>query len=200
MISAIFALLIPWTAPAQDPDAAELKKRILERVREKMAAERSAILKRIERIIDEELAADPRKQKAVEDEAKERAAIEAAKAKRMADDEPVRQEAKKNGPHDEEEARELFDEALQQHEKKEFDKSVRGFKRIYYQFPKARIGFISAYNVACGYALAGKKEEALDWLEHSIKGGYNDFAHMREDTDLDSLRNEKRYKRLLADR
>ncbi len=199
MLAFVFALTFPALA-AQDPDPAELKKRILERVREKLAAERAAVLKRIEKIIDEELAADPKKARVVEDEAKERAAIEAAKAKRTADDEPIRQEAKKIGPHDEDEARELFDEALQDHEKKDFDKSIRAFKRIYYQLPKARIAFISAYNVACGYALAGKKEEALDWLETSIKLGYNDFAHMREDSDLNSLRNEKRYKRLLADR
>src|SRR6185436_10609048 len=39
---------------SQDGDA-ELKARILEKVREKLAADRSALLQRIERIIDEEL-------------------------------------------------------------------------------------------------------------------------------------------------
>ncbi|MBI3855865.1 MAG: hypothetical protein HY293_09275 [Planctomycetes bacterium] len=62
------------------------------------------------------------------------------------------------------------------------------------------MGSISAYNVACGYALSGAKEEAIDWLEYSVKAGYNDFDHLRKDTDLDGLRNEKRYKKLLTDR
>ena len=58
---------------------------------------------------------------------------------------------------------------------------------------------ISAYNVACGYALAGDKSAALDWLEISVEGGYTDFEHMRDDPDLDSLRKERRYHRLLID-
>ena len=62
------------------------------------------------------------------------------------------------------------------------------------------MGFTSAYNVACGYALSGQKEEALDWLELSIKAGFSKIDHLRKDPDLDSLRNEKRYKKLLADR
>ena len=71
---------------------------------------------------------------------------------------------------------------------------------IYYQYPDTQIGFISAYNVSCGYALDGKKQNSLDWLEISIGKGYDDFEHMRRDPDLDSIRKEKRYQRLLTDR
>ena len=45
-----------------------------------------------------------------------------------------------------------------------------------------------------------RKEEALDWLEMAIKAGFSKIDHLRKDPDLDSLRNEKRYKKLLADR
>jgi hypothetical protein len=201
----------------QDGDA-ELKARILEKVREKLIADRAALMKRIERIIDEELATKPgpaakapapqdgdlkdleRKMRVLEEE-KEKLAADMAKAKRYAADDALRAEAKKDGPHDAQEAQEMFENALELHDKdKNFREAIKLFKRIYYNYPKSRIGSISAYNVACGYALAGSKEEAIDWLEYSVKAGYNDFDHLRKDSDLDSLRNEKRYKKLLTDR
>ena len=201
---------------AQDGDA-ELKARILEKVREKLTTDRAALIRRIERIIDEELgktgpaakAPAPqdgdlkdleRKMRMLEEE-KEKIASDMAKAKRYAADDALRAEAKKDGPHDAQEAQEMFENALELHDKdKNFRESIKLFKRIYYNYPKSRIGSISAYNVACGYALAGSKEEAIDWLEYSVKAGYNDFDHLRKDSDLDSLRNEKRYKKLLTDR
>jgi hypothetical protein len=214
--------------PEQD-DSAELKQRILEKVRAKLSADRGALLKRIEKIIDEELGtpapvvkpapvkpapkAEPegdakvkeleRKMRLLEEQ-KETLASEMAKAKRQAADEGLREEARKDGPHDAQEAKEMFDNALELHDKdKNFRESIKLFKRIYYnasKYPKTILGAISAYNVACGYALAGSKEEAIDWLEHSVKAGYNDFDHLRQDTDLDGLRSEKRYKKLLTDR
>jgi len=218
-LAALFTFGLASQVLAQDQDPAELKKRILEKVREKLATERAAILKRVEKIIDEELskegpAAKPgaapaddakvrdieRKLKALEEQ-KEILETEKAKAKRLADDDAIKKEAKKDGPHDEQEAQDMFDEALELHDKKkDYDKSVRLFKKVYYQFPKDPVGFTSAYNVACGYALAGKKEEALDWLEISLVAGFKKIDHLRKDPDLDSLRNEKRYKRLLTDR
>ena len=95
---------------------------------------------------------------------------------------------------------ELLIPALEAHQRKDFDASVRLFKRIYYQFPKEPIGATSAYNVACGYALAGKKDEALDWLEIALAAGFRKIDHLRKDPDLDSLRQERRYRRLLTDR
>lgn len=204
-------LLLPALSLQEDPAA--LKKRILEKVAARLATERAVLLKKVEAIIDEELAkpapqaeADravqelERKVRALEEQ-KERAAEELAMAKRFAADEALRAEAKKSGPHDLEGAQEMFDDALQLHDKqKNFAESTTMFKRIYYQFPKQSIGVTAAYNVACGYALWGKKDEALDWLELSVKSGFAKIDHVRQDPDLDSLRNEKRYRRLLTDR
>jgi tetratricopeptide (TPR) repeat protein len=218
MLTLLSAIVLSFAsaAPAlQDQDPAELKKRILEKVAQRLAAERTALLKRIEKIIDEELANDstakaPEGEPSVKDaqkkfraaeEEKERAATELAKAKRLAEDEPIKKEAKKDGPHDEDEAQEMFEKALKLHdEDKSYKESIKLFKRVFYQFPKSSVGFTSAYNVACGYALAGQKEEALDWLEIAVKSGFSKIDHLRKDPDLDSLRNEKRYKKLLADR
>ena len=216
LLAAIAALGICGTATAQGDDAQALKKRILEKVRKKLADERAAFLERIEAIIDEEFArkaAPPpvaksgdekireieRKIRKLQEE-KEVLAIEKAKKKRMERDKAVIEEAKKKGPHDGKEAGDLFRSGIRFHEAKKFDVSINAFKRIYYNYPDTQIGFISAYNVACGYALDGKKDEALDWLEVSIERGYEDFEHLRVDPDLDTLRKEKRYKRLLTDR
>ncbi len=220
------SLLLATAASAQDEDPAALKSRILEKVREKLAADRKALLQRVEKIIDEELsgkAPEPapapkpappavappaeagkvrdleKKLKALEDQ-KEAIQAELAKLRREAEDEAVRREARREGPNDLIEAQALFQEGLEAHEAKKFDRSIRLFKRIYYQFPEEVIGFTSAYNVACGYALAGRKDEALDWLELSVRKGFNKFDHMRQDSDLDSLRDETRYKKLLIDR
>src|SRR5436190_1069405 len=112
---------------AQDGDA-ELKARILEKVREKLASDRATLLKRIERIIDEELGKPSAKKPAPADgdsvqdierkmrvleEEKEKLASDMAKAKRYAADAALREEAKKDGPHDAQEAQEMFENALE---------------------------------------------------------------------------------------
>ena len=53
------------------------------------------------------------------------------------------------------------------------------------------------YNLCCAYSLLNDKTNALDYLEKSIKAGYVDYAHMKEDTDLDNIRNEEKFKALM---
>ena len=55
------------------------------------------------------------------------------------------------------------------------------------------------YNTACGYALLGARAEAVVFLERAVAAGFTDFAHIRADTDLDSIRAEPGYLRLLAE-
>jgi tetratricopeptide (TPR) repeat protein len=205
-------------AAAQDADEEATKKRILDKVRERLAAERSAILKKVEKVLDEELAKGPgaaedspeeyekaireiEKRLRVLDDQREQLQAELAKAKRMGEDGALRKEAQRDGPHDGEEAQAMFDEGLSLHEKdKNYAESVKLFKKIFYNFPGTGIAATSAYNVACGYALWGKTVEALDWLETAVRSGFEKFDHMRQDPDLNSLRDEKRYKKLLTDR
>ncbi len=44
------------------------------------------------------------------------------------------------------------------------------------------------YNLACSLALTGNPAEALSELARAVGLGYRDFAHMRRDPDLKSLR------------
>jgi len=47
-----------------------------------------------------------------------------------------------------------------------------------------------AYNLACAYARAGNKEEAVKWLQTSVERGFSFVATMLRDTDLDSIRDQ----------
>ena len=56
----------------------------------------------------------------------------------------------------------------------------------------------SAYNVACIYALANRKSEALDAFALAIKSGFTQYSHAKTDSDLDNIRGEARFDVLMA--
>jgi Flp pilus assembly protein TadD len=58
---------------------------------------------------------------------------------------------------------------------------------------------ISLYNLACAYALTGRTDEALKALKESREAGFNLAASLPTDSDLDSLRDDPRFKEFLAD-
>ena len=53
------------------------------------------------------------------------------------------------------------------------------------------------YNVACGYALLNDKENALFWLDRALGGGFDQINLLNEDSDLDSLRSDPRFKNIV---
>jgi adenylate cyclase len=53
------------------------------------------------------------------------------------------------------------------------------------------------YNVACFYAHAGNKERSLELLELAVDKGWGDKAWLETDSDLDSIRELPRFKKLL---
>jgi len=54
-----------------------------------------------------------------------------------------------------------------------------------------------AYNTACVHALRGNKEEAFQWLAKSVKLGMNNAQQFEGDSDLDSLRDDERYAKII---
>ena len=53
------------------------------------------------------------------------------------------------------------------------------------------------YNVACVYAIEGQKEDALQCLERAIDKGYGHREWIEHDSDLNSLRTDRRFQALL---
>ena len=56
---------------------------------------------------------------------------------------------------------------------------------------------IAFYNLACSFALVGKKRSALSALKQAIELGYRDFSHLRRDPDLKSLRGSAAFEKLI---
>jgi len=55
------------------------------------------------------------------------------------------------------------------------------------------------YNLACTYSLSNQKKQAIEAFEKSVGLGYKDYYHTLEDTDLDNIRNEKRFVSLMKE-
>jgi carboxyl-terminal processing protease len=56
-----------------------------------------------------------------------------------------------------------------------------------------------SYDLACNYSLAGEKEKAIGALREVVAAGYADASHLRQDSDLDPIRQEPEYKKLYAE-
>lgn len=65
------------------------------------------------------------------------------------------------------------------------------------QYPNDQI---MLYNAACTACQLGEPEEGSKFLIKAVKAGFNDFAHMRRDSDLKPLRDHPIYKAILAAR
>jgi tetratricopeptide (TPR) repeat protein len=54
------------------------------------------------------------------------------------------------------------------------------------------------YDLACLAAQTGRRDEAFDDLHHAIEAGFSDAPSMSVDNDLKSLRNDRRFDKLVA--
>lgn len=58
---------------------------------------------------------------------------------------------------------------------------------------------IVRYNLACSLARNKRPREAVDQLRHALERGYDDFAYLECDSDLECLRNDPSYQQLLRE-
>lgn len=58
---------------------------------------------------------------------------------------------------------------------------------------------LAHYNLACSYALLKKIDPALRALRSALELGYSNFRFLREDSDLDAVRKDPRFRRLLRE-
>jgi Flp pilus assembly protein TadD len=54
------------------------------------------------------------------------------------------------------------------------------------------------YNVTCVYAFLGQADDAIDCLEKAIRNGFGHREWLENDSDLDPLRGDSRFKALLS--
>jgi len=54
------------------------------------------------------------------------------------------------------------------------------------------------YNVACGYALIGRTEKALDVLGQAVTAGFADRRLLETDADLASIRDTDGFRAILG--
>jgi carboxyl-terminal processing protease len=92
-------------------------------------------------------------------------------------------------------AEEAVQKATEAYNRKEYERSAQLFISAINQGMKDADIF---YNAACSLALAGKKEEAFNYLAQAVNHGFLDSEHLQKDTDLDSLHSDGRWKPLVA--
>jgi tetratricopeptide (TPR) repeat protein len=58
---------------------------------------------------------------------------------------------------------------------------------------------LAHYNLACSYALLKRHDQSIKTLRRAIELGYRDFRYIREDHDLDAVRQDPRFRQLLRE-
>ena len=53
------------------------------------------------------------------------------------------------------------------------------------------------YNLACSYSLLGELDASFEALKKAILLGYDDFSYLFKDKDLDNLRGDVRFEKLM---
>lgn len=76
----------------------------------------------------------------------------------------------------------------------QYDKAIEAMESIIARDEDRAGGY---YDAACLYSRMKDKDNALKYLEKALELGYNRFAHMDRDYDLDFLRNTKEFKALI---
>jgi len=95
----------------------------------------------------------------------------------------------------------LFVEALRCHASNlvargRYRESLQIERRIIQLRPKDPLAH---YNLACSYAVLTQPDMALSTLRKALEFGYRDFRYIRQDRDLDGLRKDPRFKKLLRE-
>ena len=75
-----------------------------------------------------------------------------------------------------------------------YELSLVDFNEVIELSPEYSGGY---YNLACYYSITNKAEESLTNLEKAFQLGYNDFSHIEIDSDLDGIRSNPDFNKLI---
>ena len=92
-------------------------------------------------------------------------------------------------------------EALRVHasnlaQKKRYSESLQMERQIINLRPADALAH---YNLACSYALLEQPELAIGTLRKALELGYRDFRFIHQDHDLDSIRKDARFRKLIRE-
>ena len=90
---------------------------------------------------------------------------------------------------------EWFSRGYQMHSADRYPEAIEAFKHA------ADLGYRKAtamYNIACGYSLLNDKENAFVWLQRALDNGFDGYNLVADDSDLDPIRADARFKKIVA--
>ncbi len=90
-----------------------------------------------------------------------------------------------------------FGLAISLHMGEHYEKAIEAHRKAA-EFDQTR--GVALYNLACAYALTGQTDKALEALDASGETGFDIHEAAPSDSDFDSIRDDPRFKKLLADR
>ncbi len=79
---------------------------------------------------------------------------------------------------------------------KNYKLSTAFFQKAFAAKPELKENF---YNAACAASLANEKKKALKWFETAVINGFDNLDHISTDTDIDFIRKEKKFIKIMAD-
>ena len=78
--------------------------------------------------------------------------------------------------------------------KKEYQKAHTFYNKILEIIPENPAIY---YNIACLYSLQNQKDEAFKWLTKSISKGFDDWSQIKNDKDLNNIKNTSYFRELM---
>ncbi|WP_372368154.1 BsuPI-related putative proteinase inhibitor [Candidatus Uabimicrobium sp. HlEnr_7] len=97
-------------------------------------------------------------------------------------------------PHNSPSTKALMDKAIKLMKKGKYNIARKLLTKITQIEPS---NIIAVYNLACVEAITYHEDLALDYLARAFELGYRDFAHIRQDPDLNNVRYLRRFRRLI---
>jgi len=78
--------------------------------------------------------------------------------------------------------------------KKDYQNAIRDYDEAIRLNPRFTLAY---YGKACCFALQGQTKAAVDNLEKALEQGFRDFEQLKRSPDLDSIRDDERFRRLI---
>ena len=79
--------------------------------------------------------------------------------------------------------------------KKHYEEAEKLYLSMLKNHPDAKVTIL--YNLACLYAIMGHGDQAMAFLQNSVREGFSEWDHMERDEDLKSLRDRTDFKELI---